>query len=144
MIRAVALFRRIASGVQTIYTFDINDHLTSITSGAETLSSYGYDLNNNRVSQVQAGAETRYVIDQLADLPNVVAETDSTGAITSYYLYGDGLLSQIDGAGNSHYYHFDPTGHTLALTDATGAMTDRYAYTPFGLPTIQESTHNPL
>ena len=132
------------SGAQTIYTFDINDHLTSITSGSETLSSYGYDLNNNRVSQVQAGTETRYVIDQLADLPNVVAETSSAGVVSSYYLYGEGLVAQINDAGKVHYYHFDPTGHTLALTDGAGVVTDRYAYAPYGFTTVQGSTHNPF
>ncbi|MCP4993826.1 MAG: RHS repeat protein, partial [Gammaproteobacteria bacterium] len=106
------------SGVQTIYNFDINDHITSITRDSTTLSSYGYDLNNNRISQSQNSIETRYVIDPLASLPNVVAETDAQGNVTNYYLYGDGLVSQISAASDSHYYHFDPTGHTLALTDA--------------------------
>lgn len=132
------------SGNKTIYNFDINDHITSITKNAVTLSAYEYDLNNNRIKQVQNGVETRYVIDQLAALPNVVAETDAQGVITNYYLYGEGLVSQISAANDSHYYHFDPTGHTLALSDSSGNVTDSYAYAPYGFTTKQGSTLNPF
>ena len=132
------------NGTQTIYNFDINDHISSITRNGTTLSSYAYDLNDNRIKQVQNGVETRYVIDPLAALPNVVAETDASGVIDRYYIYGEGLVSQIDAAGNSHYYHFDPTGHTLALTDASGNVTDKYAYAPYGFTTVDGATPNPF
>lgn len=132
------------NGTQTIYNFDINDHISSISQGSTTLSRYGYDLNDNRISQTQNGTETRYVIDSLSALPNVVAETSAQGGILRYYIYGEGLVSQIDAGGNSHYYHFDPTGHTLALTDANGSITDKYAYTPYGHTTSQGSTPNPF
>jgi RHS repeat-associated protein len=133
-----------ANGVQTIYRFDIKDHIGSIVRGSTTLSQYSYDPNDNRIGQIQNGVETRYVIDPLASLPNVVAETNAQGGVSRYYIYGEGLLSQIDAAGNSHYYHFDPTGHTLALTDASGNVTDRYAYTPYGNTTSQGITPNPF
>jgi|GEM_PF-1971026 len=132
------------NGTQTIYNFDINDHISKITRGGSTLSQYAYDLNDNRISQTQSGTEKRYVIDALASLPNVVAETNAQGAIGRYYLYGEGLVSQIDASGNSHYYHYDPTGHTLALTDANGNISDKYAYTPYGHTTAQGSTPNPF
>lgn len=132
------------SGVQTIYNFDINDHITSITKGGATLSSYAYDQNNNRISQIQHGIETRYVIDELAALPNVIAETNNLGVVSNYYIYGDGLVSQISAANDAHYYHYDQTGHTLALTDASGNVSDSYAYTPYGLTTSQGTTHNPF
>ena len=133
-----------ANGVQTIYQFDIKDHISRITRGATTLSQYDYDSNDNRIGQIQNGVETRYVIDPLASLPNVVAETTAQGAISRYYIYGEGLVSQIDTAGNSHYYQFDPTGHTLALTDGSGIVTDQYAYTPYGHTRSQGSTPNPF
>ncbi len=131
-------------GTQTVYNFDINDHISTITRGGSILSSYGYDLNNNRISQTQNGIETRYVIDPLASLPNVVAETDALGNVDRYYIYGEGLVSQIDSNGNSHYYHYDPTGHTLSLTNASGNVTDKYAYAPYGFTTAEGSTPNPF
>jgi RHS repeat-associated protein len=138
------IIKQDAAGVQTIYNFDINDHITSIIKAGVTQSSYNYDLNNNRISQTQNSVETRYVIDQLASLPNVVAETDDQGNIQTYYLYGDGLVSQIDAAGDSHYYHFDPTGNTLALSDSSGAVSDTYAYSPYGFTSSTGATQNPF
>ena len=138
------IIREDQTGVQTIYNFDINDHISSITRNGTSLSSYGYDLNDNRIKQVQNGVETRYVIDPLAALPNVVAETNAAGVVSRYYIYGEGLVSQIDAAGLSHYYHYDPTGHTLALTDASGNVTDKYAYAPYGLTTVDGATPNPF
>ena len=132
------------SGAKTIYNFTVNDLISSISQNGSTVSQYAYDLNDNRISQSKNGTETRYVIDPLAALPNVVAETNAQGVISRYYLYGEGLVSQIDAAGNSSYYHYDPTGHTLALTDANGNVTDKYAYTPYGFTTAEGSTVNPF
>ena len=138
------IVQKAANGTQTVYNFDINDHISRISLGGTTVSQYSYDLNNNRISRIQNGTETRYVIDSLASLPNVVAETNTQGSILRYYLYGEGLVSQIDAAGNSHYYHFEQTGHTIALTDANGVISDKYAYTPYGHTTSQGSTPNPF
>lgn len=133
---------------QTIYEFDINNQLRTISDGFNTLSAYEYDANNNRISQTQfnngVATETRYVIDQLANLPNVVAETNSQGEANYYYVYGYGLISQIDAANNTHYYHYNPTGHTLALSDADSNTTDNYAYTPYGKTNRIGQTHNPF
>jgi len=128
------------------YIFNQNDLLTNVVmSGGASLKTYQYDLNNNRISQTgNDGTETRYVIDQLASLPNVVAETNSSGTVSHYYIYGEGLVSQIDAAGNSHYYHYDPTGSTLALTNVTGSVTDKYSYSPYGMTTSDGSTPNPF
>jgi RHS repeat-associated protein len=134
--------------VTTTYQFDINDQLTSINKDGELISLYGYDLNNNRISQQQFQAventETRYVIDQLASLPNVIAETNDSGEVSNYYIYGEGLVSKINAAGDSHYYHYNPTGHTLALSNSSGFVDDKYAYTSYGKTTKEGNTHNPF
>ena len=87
-----------ANGVQTIYQFDIEDHISRITRAATTSNQYDDDSNDNRIGQIQNGVETRYVIDPLASLPNVVAETTAQGAISRDHIYGEGLVSQIDTA----------------------------------------------
>jgi RHS repeat-associated protein len=73
-------------------------------------------------------------------LPNVVAETDGSGAITSYYVYGLGLLSKVLPDGTAYYYHFDSRGSTVALTDAFQTVTDAYAYDPFGEVVAENGT----
>lgn len=132
------------SGDKKVYHFNVNDLITSITHNGSATSRYRYDLNDNRISQTQGNVETRYVIDQLAALPNVVAETDDTGVVTHYYVYGEGLISKIDASNNGHFYHFDNTGHTVALTDDNGEVTDKYAYAPYGYTTVEGNTHNPF
>ncbi len=64
-------------------------------------------------------------------LPNVLAETDEDGNITSRYIYGLGLIERDDAQG-VHYYHYDPLGSTIALSNESGEVTDKYAYDPFG------------
>ena len=74
----------------------------------------------------------------------MIAETDNVGTVQRSYVYGYGLVEQIDSANLASYYHFDPTGSTLALTNGSGVVTDTYAYTPFGETTANGSTVNPF
>ena len=80
------------------------------------------------------GVVTRYVLDRNSPLAQVLAETDSSGNIIYYYIYGLGLVSRIDAGGNAQYYHYDSRGSTIAMTDASGKITEAYAYDPFGRP----------
>lgn len=125
------------------YAYNAQDLITSVTTGGVLTDSYSYDGEGRRVARISGGQTTRYVLDPTGgDLYSVLAETDGSNNVQHYYLYGDGLVSQI--TGNSHrYYHFDQTGNTLALTDDSGVLTDSYAYEPFGNVTAQGSSHNP-
>ncbi len=124
------------------YAYDARDLLTTIT--GPNAGSYSYNGAGHRVARTVGATTTRYVVDPNADLPNVLAETDGAGALLRSYVHGYGLLMQISAADVPRYYHFDPTGHTLALTDASGAVTDRYAYTPYGETTSSGATVNPF
>jgi len=130
--------------------FDANGNLTSINA----VNSLAYDYENrlvqtvldgttdsfqysgvgDRMAAIRGGWITRFMLDRGSPLTQVLAETDTDGAITAYYIYGLGLISRIDSGGNAQYYHFDSRGSTVALTDATGQITDAYAYDPFGRP----------
>ncbi|MEF8704045.1 MAG: RHS repeat-associated core domain-containing protein [Candidatus Accumulibacter sp. UW26] len=124
------------------YAYDGRDLMTAI-SGA-TSASFSYNGAGHRVARTLAGVTTRYVIDPNAELPNVVTETDASGVDQRSYIYGYGLLEQITAANVPSWYHFDPTGHTLALTNAAGTVSDRYAYTPYGDTTASGTTVNPF
>ena len=84
----------------------------------------------------------RYALDRSSPLTQVLAETDSGGTITAYYVYGLGLISRIDAAGNAICYHFDSRGSTVALTDGSGQITEAYAYDPFGRPRNASESDN--
>ncbi len=132
------------NGDVLVYNFNSQDLISSIVNNGSTQAQYVYDVNDDRVSRTINGVETRFVVDSNTGLSRVLAETDNTGIIQRYYIYGDGLLSQIDSSNNVKFYHFDPTGHTLALTNDSGNVTDKYAFSPFGKTSIDGSTHNPF
>ncbi len=126
------------------YTYDYEDRLIQSTIGG-VVTQYRYDGNGNRFVKVEGGTTTRYVLDINGSLSNVLAETDGSGNITTYYVYGLGLISKILPDGTDSYYHYDSRGSTIALTDAGESITDKYAYDPFGkLANSTGPTTNPF
>jgi RHS repeat-associated protein len=74
-----------------------------------------------------------------------LAETDGSGNITSYYVYGLGLISKITPGGQVYYYQYDDLGSTIAITDSSGNVVNQYAYDPFGnLANSTETVPNPF
>jgi RHS repeat-associated protein len=109
------------------FQFDSRNRLTSAGDTA-----YTYDPNNNRVALTENGATTRFVIDPNARLSRLLMETDDQGNPVAWYVYGMGLISRQDSAGEVRIYHYDLRGSTVALTDLGGTVTDRYYYGPYG------------
>src|SRR5437764_1264639 len=60
--------------------------------------------------------------------------------VTNYYVYGVGLLYEVDDAGNTKTYHYDYRGSTVAITDGNGNITDRIEYSAYGLTTYRSGT----
>ncbi|MBT1077343.1 hypothetical protein, partial [Geobacter grbiciae] len=118
---------QLATRTGDIYTFDDAHRLTNI-SGAVTYQ-FKYDGAGNRLEATRNGVVTRYIYDASG---NLLAEADGTNAITRYYIYGNGLLAMVTSGNQPYCYHFDATGHTVALTDSSANIVNRYAYTPFG------------
>ena len=112
------------------FKYDFEDRLVAAT-GSQT-AQFGYDGVGNRLAAKRNGKVTRYTLDVSGAMSNVLAENDSTGKPTAYYVHGLGLISRITPSGNARYYHYDTIGSTVALTDAAGKVTDSYAYDPFG------------
>ena len=113
----------------TNYSWDFNDMLSQLTAGTNTYI-YRYDGLGNRVAKIVNSVETRYVGD--------LAETDASGNITAYYVYGMGLISKITPANESYFYHFDGLGSTVAITDSSGNVVNKYAYDEHGKVLNQE------
>lgn len=125
-------------------TFSYNDRDQITTIAGSQSASYAYNGDGHRVQRTINGVTTRSVFDANRGLPEVLAETDNAGNVQQRYVYGYGLVEQVDSTNAAHYYHFDPTGSTLALTNGAGAVTDSYAYTPYGETTSSGSTVNPF
>jgi len=128
----------------TNYGSDYNDMLTQVVTGAD-IDSYRYDGLGNRIAKIENSVETRYIIDARASLNKILAETDTSGSITVYYVYGLGLISKITLSGQAYYYHYDGIGSTIALTGSSGNIVNKYSYDAFGKVTSQaENVPNPF
>jgi len=127
---------QLASGYGNTYTFDYEHRLTGI-SGASINEQFRYDGAGNRLEVVRNGVVTRYVYDLNG---NLIAEATGNNVITRYYIHGLGLLAMATPAGALYCYHFDATGHTVALTDIGKRIINKYAYTPDGVVANQEET----
>lgn len=107
-------------------TYDTRNRLIGMSTG----ESFGYDPEGNRISVTAGGQTTRFVVNP-AGLSQVLMRKKPDGTKT-FYVYGAGLLYEVDSSTNPQYYHYDLRGSTVAITDQTGRVTDRYQYAPHG------------
>ncbi|MDD5194197.1 MAG: hypothetical protein PHQ96_00800 [Candidatus Omnitrophica bacterium] len=125
----------IAQSAESIaFTYNLDNQLTQYTQGTTTLA-FMYDALGNRIKKTvtndSTSLTTRYIVDPNRGLPSVLCETDNSGNITAYYVYGLGLISKIEGS-NAYYYQYDGLGSTVAITDKNGVVKNKYAYDDFG------------
>jgi RHS repeat-associated protein len=116
-----------------LLAYDYENRLTQMDFDDAT-NTFQYDGAGNRMAASRSGVVSRYVLDRNSPLAQVLAETDSSGNVIYYYIYGLGLVSRIDAGGNAQFYHYDSRGSTITMTDASGKITEAYAYDPFGRP----------
>ena len=117
-------------GFTTLYAYDIESHLISVTTPTESWS-YAYDALGNRIASVHDGARTEFQLD-LTGLVNVAGEYDGSGNLLAAYTYGFGLESQTLTGGSSYYYDYNAIGSTAGLSGLTGDYVNQYSYLPFG------------
>ena len=103
------------------------------------------DPEGNRIAKTDTSGTTTYTIDPHGDaLPRVLVREKPDGSLTRY-VYGIGLLYEVDESDVASYYHYDQSGSTIALTDISGALTDRVEYSPYGTITHRTgSTDTPF
>ncbi len=117
----------------SVYGYDGADRLASVTTGA---GSAGYSYNGEgvrvgeTVDETVDGTATSYLQDQAASLPRVMLET-SAGQET-LYVWGLGLVYQVNGDGTRRYYHADALGSTRVVTDDAGVPVAAISYDAYG------------
>ena len=111
----------------------IEPSLSSSTSGyvaAGITTSYGYDLDGNQTSEVNAAGNTVTTTFDAANRKTGVSYSDSSATI-SYAYNVDGTRSQmVDSSGTTSYTYNDDAQLT-SVTDGNG-NTVTYGYDPFG------------
>ncbi len=110
------------------YSFNVRNQLTAIPTSAAT---YQYNAEGHLKLRTVAGVATSYLINPVAELPQILSAT--TGTQTTHYIYGLGLLYEERPDGSIRSYHFDHRGNTVALAAADGVtVLARTDYTPYG------------
>jgi RHS repeat-associated protein len=116
-----------AKGSET-YTFNVRHQLETVT-GTGYQYQYSYDESGHRVKAVRKGVTTKYIYGSGS---RILAETDSNGVNTRYYIYGHGLIGFFVPSTGFFACHYDMSGNMIAITDDTGAVAAKFSYTPFG------------
>lgn len=123
------------TGADTIrYTYTADQLLASYKHGTAN-TTYSYDALGHRLRKTVGSLQTRYVLGLNGPLSLVLQTTDGTGKVSANYIYGLGLLEQIDENDSVLFYHFDIRHNTIAITDVNDSIKATYAYTLFGTVT---------
>lgn len=117
---------RVQGGTTTAYAWDSLNRLTSVTSGGSPVASYDYNGDGLRTSKTVGGNTTRYTWDP-AGLGTVIQESSGDA-----YVWGLGLIGQIDSSSIATFAHSDGLGSIRLISDATGAVVGETEYDAFG------------
>jgi RHS repeat-associated protein len=126
----------------TTYAYDVANRLTQVTSGTTTVQ-FTYDGDSKRVGKTVNGVATTYVQDMAGPLPVVLVER--TGGQDTLYLYGLGLVVQVQPDGSRRYYHTDALGSVRVMSNEAGQRVATYTYDAFGAVRSQtDGSGNPF
>lgn len=94
--------------------------------------SYTYDPEGRRRTMTDQNGTTRYVVDPRSTPSRVLMKHAPDGKVT-HYVYGLGLLYEVDEDDTTKSYHFDQVGNTIARTDDNGQVIGRAEFSAYGL-----------
>lgn len=126
------------------YTYDARNRLTHVDSGGFLPSvDYHYDSEGNRVlvTSLLVGPghtpqQTSYIVNPTPKLSQILVRINPDLTKT-FFVYGLGLLYDVDESENTRTYHYDYRGSTRALTDDSAKVTARIEYDSYGNITRQ-------
>ncbi len=117
---------------QSVVHASFENSLVLCDSASSVVTNY-YAADGSRLVQSDNGSLRIFVLDHGDPIRRPVAELDAYGQPLRYFVWGNGLVVQIEaGSGVVRYFHADRQGSTLALTDASAAVTDQWFHDPYG------------
>jgi RHS repeat-associated protein len=118
-----------ASGVTTLYRFDVRDRMVETLQGGSIRGRFQYDFEGRRNKKIGADGVRQYVYDQTSAL----VEYDDTGAQVAKYDYGsDRLMSLLRRDEPRRFFGLDGLRSVTNLTDDAGAIAARYHLDAWG------------
>lgn len=100
---------------------------------------YTYDAEGRRRTIANAASIIKEVIDPSGVFTRTLVRKKTNTSVTpntvenTYYVYGLGLLYEVNDSGEATNYHYDQVGSTIVRTSDSGAVVGRADYTPYGL-----------
>jgi RHS repeat-associated protein len=94
--------------------------------------SYSYDAEGQRRTITNTSGTSRDVIDPSSSLSRLLVRHHPDNTKT-YYVYGLGLMYEVDAAEKTKTHHFDQVGSTIARTDDTGKVIGSAEYSAYGI-----------
>lgn len=123
----------------TSYSWDYENRLSSVTlPGSGGTVTFKYDPFGRRIYKSSSTATSVYAYDG----PNLVEETNSSGAVVARYTDGtnvDEPLAMLRSSTTS-YYHADGLGSVTSLSNASGALAQSYTFDSFGNQTASSGS----
>ena len=118
----------------TSYQYDYENKLKRIDYPDGTYSEYRYDPFGNRITKDANGTVGWFVYDLVKMLPDVIAEYDDGGSLTTSYTHGPGIddVVSMRRGGASYYYFTDALGSIRLLNDNSETTVNNYEYDTFG------------
>ncbi|MGL4399892.1 MAG: RHS repeat-associated core domain-containing protein [Luteolibacter sp.] len=104
-------------------------------------TSYTYDAEGRRRTITDTSGTLRDVIDPNGSLSRLLIRHNADTTKT-YYVYGLGLLYEVNGADATKTYHFDQVGSTLLRTDDNGTVIGKAEYSAYGICYRKEGDMN--
>ncbi len=131
---------RLLSYGQDAYTYNTQGRLKSASRGGH-VSTFSYDPLGRRVEIVEDGLERHITYAGAAP----IMEKDTSGEVSSYFIFGPGISLVINANGTLDYVLFsDFRKNIVSVLDSSGVLISNRLYSPFGVVLGESGTPWPV